>query len=74
MKYAIRIEEVIGKTVIVEANDLEEAIEKVEDACDHDIIFLDGIENFEGRNVYPSEYFKNGIVPDDRDVSYYEHL
>ena len=74
MKYAIRIEEIIAKTVIVEADDLDEAIEKVEAACNDDIIFLDGIEDFVERNVFPSEYFKNGIVSDERDVSYYEHL
>lgn len=74
MKYAIRIEEIIAKTVIVEADDLDEAIEKVEAACNDDIIFLDGIEDFVERNVFPSEYFKNGIVSNERDVSYYEHL
>ena len=30
MKYAIRVEEVKGKTLIVEANSLDEAIDKVE--------------------------------------------
>lgn len=74
MKFAIRVEEVIGRTIIVEAEDLEEAIERVEDACNNDDIFLDGIEDFVERNVYPSDNFKNGIVPDGKDVSFYEHL
>ena len=74
MKFAIRVEEVIGKTIIVEANTLDEAIEKVEEACDNDDIFLDGMEDFVERNVYPSDTFKDGIVTDDRDVSFYEHL
>ena len=74
MKYAIRVEETIGKTIIVEAADLEEAIEMVEEACNNDEIFLDGCEDFVGRDVKPSEYFKNGIVPEGKDVSYYEHL
>lgn len=74
MKYAIRVEETIGKTIIVEADDLEEAIERVEEACNNDEIFLDGCEDFVERNVKPSEYFKNGIVPKETDVSYYEHL
>lgn len=74
MKYAIRVEEVIGRTIIVEAEDLEEAIEKVEDACNNDEILLDGMEDFVERNVYPSNNFNNGIVPDGKDVSFYEHL
>ena len=43
MKFAIRVEEVIGRTIIVEAEDLEEAVENVEEACNNDNIFLDGI-------------------------------
>jgi hypothetical protein len=74
MKYAIRVEEVIARTIIVEANDLEEAIERVEEACNNDEILLDGIEDFVERNVYPSDNFKNGIVEPGQDVSFYEHL
>ena len=74
MKFAIRVEEVIGRTIIVEAYDLEEAVEKVEEACNNDDIFLDGIEDFVERNVFPSANFKNGIVEDGEDVSFYEHL
>ena len=74
MKYAIRVEEVIGRTIIVEAEDIEEAIERVEEACNNDEIFLDGIEDFVERNVYPSDNFNDGIVEDGRDVSFYEHL
>ena len=32
------------------------------------------IEDFVGREVKPSDVFKGGIVPEGRDVSYYEHL
>ena len=74
MKFAIRVEEIIGRTIIVEAEDIEEAIEKVEVAANNDDILLDGIEDFVERNVYPSDVFKNGVVPKGRDVSYYEHL
>ncbi len=74
MKFAIRIEEVIGRTIIVEAEDLEEAIERVEEAANNDEFILDGIEDFVERNVYPSDNFKHGIVPDGQDVSFYEHL
>ena len=74
MKYAIRVEETIGRTIIVEAENIEDAIEMVEDAANNDKILLDGIEDFVGREVKPSDVFEGGIVPDDRDVSYYEHL
>lgn len=74
MKFAIRIEEIIGRTVIVEAEDLYEAIEKVENAANDDELILDGMEDFLERNVRPSDNFKNGIVPDGTDVSFYEHL
>ena len=74
MKYAIRVEETIGRTIIVEAENLDDAIEIVEDAANNDKILLDGIEDFVGREVKPSDVFEGGVVPDDRDVSYYEHL
>ena len=74
MKYAIRVEETIGRTIIVEAENLDDAIEMVENAANNDVILLDGIEDFVGREVKPSDVFEGGIVPDGRDVSYYEHL
>lgn len=74
MKFAIRIEEIIGKTVIVEAENLEEAIEKVENAANNGEFMLDDVEDFVSREVKPSDVFKNGIVPKDIDVSYYEHI
>lgn len=74
MKYAIRVEETIGRTIIVEAENLIKAIEMVEDAANNDKILLDGIEDFVGREVKPSDVFEGGIVPDGRDVSFYEHL
>lgn len=74
MKYAIRVEEVIGRTVIVEADDLIEAIETVEAAASNGDLLLNGAEDFVERKVEPSDIFKDGIVPPDRDVSYYEHL
>ena len=74
MKFAIRIEEVIGRTVIVEAENLEVAIKKVEEAADNGEFLLDDVEDFVSREVKPSDVFENGIVPEDRDVSYYEHI
>lgn len=72
-KYAIRVSEVIGRTIIVNAESVEEAIEKVECAANNDEILL-GIEDFLERTVEPSDVFVGGIFPDGRDVSYYEHL
>ena len=74
MKFAVRIEEVIGRTIIVEAEDIVEAIEIIEEAANNGDIMLDGIEDFQGREIFPSKMFENGIVPEGRDVSYYEHL
>ena len=74
MKYAIRVEETIGRTIIVEAKNLDDAIEMVENAANNDVILLDGIEDFVEREVKPSDVFEGGIVPEGRDVSYYEHL
>jgi hypothetical protein len=74
MKYAIRIEETLGRTVIVEAENLEEATEAVENAVNNDEIFLDGVDDFISRDIKPSDAFDGGIVPEGRDVSYYDHL
>lgn len=74
MKYAIRVEETIGRTIIVEAENLDDAIKKVENAANNDVILLDGIEDFVEREIKPSDVFEGGIVPNGRDVSYYEHL
>lgn len=72
MKYAIRIEETLGRTVIVEAENIETAIEHIENIANNGTINLDA-EDFTTREVFPSEIFANGIVPEDRDVSFFEH-
>lgn len=72
MKYAIRIEETLGRTVIVDADSIEVAIEHVENLANNDTINLDA-EDFTSRDVFPSEIFTKGIVPEDRDVSFFEH-
>ena len=55
MKFAIRIEEVIGKTVIVEAENLEVAIKKVEEAADNGEFLFDEAEDFVSRKIRPLE-------------------
>ncbi len=73
MKFAIRIEETLARTVIVEADSSANAIGRVMDALDNYEICL-GCDDFFERTVQPSQVFDNGIVPDNRDVSFYEHL
>ncbi len=72
-RYGISVREILKRTVIVEAENLEEAIQKVEDAVKHDEIILD-VDDYDDREIVPSEYWKNGIVPDGKDVSYYWQL
>lgn len=72
MKFAIDIREIFEKTIIVEADDIMEAIEKAEKACDNDIISLDD-EDLVTREAFSSKYFRHGIVG-DVDVSAFEHL
>lgn len=74
MKYAVRVEETIGRTIIVEAEDLCDAIEIVEKAVNDNEILLDWVKDFVYRDIGPSAVFEGGVVPDDRDVSHYEHL
>ena len=74
MKFAIRVEEILGRTVIVNAENLDEAIEKAEEAAEDGTLLLDGIEDYCEREIKPSDVFGSVVVPEDRDVSYYEHL
>ena len=72
-KYAIRIEEILGRTLIVEASSEEEAIKKITDAVENEDIMLSAIDDFSERKIASSENFEGGLVPDDYDVSFYEH-
>jgi len=74
MKFAIRVEEVFSRTVIVEAKDVCDAIEIVEKAVNDNEILIDFVNDFAYREVNPSTVFVGGVVPDDRDVSHFEHL
>ena len=57
MKYAIRVEETRGKTFIVEADSLENAIDKVDSAI---CIDLDNEDT--DREVYASPYATDGGI------------
>lgn len=72
-KYGISVREVLKRTVIVEAENLDEAIQKVEEAVEHDEIILD-VDDYDNREIAPSEYWEAGKVPEGEDVSFYWQL
>ncbi len=72
-KYGITVRETLKRTVIVNGEDLEDAIQKVETAVENDKLLLE-IDDYDGREIIPSEYWKGGRVPDGEDVSFYYHL
>lgn len=74
-RYGISVSEILKRTVIVEAENLKEAIQKVEDAVEREEIILD-VDDYDDREIIPSEYFGNGSgeVPEDEDVSFYWHI
>lgn len=69
-QYGITVREILKRTVIVEAKSLEEAMQKVEAAVKRDEIILDA-DDYDNREIVPSEYFEGGKVPEDKDVSFY---
>lgn len=72
-QYGISVKEILKRTVIVEAENLEEAVQKVEDAVKREEIILD-VDDYDDREIIPSEYFEGGKVPDGKDVSFYWHI
>lgn len=72
-RYGISVREILKRTVIVEAENLEDAMQKVEEAVERDEIILD-YDDYDDRKITPSEYFEGGKVPDGKDVSFYWHL
>lgn len=72
-KYGISVREILKRTVIVEAESLEEAIQKVERAVEREEIILD-VDDYDDREIIPSEYWKDGKVPDRENVSFYWHI
>lgn len=72
-RYAVSVREILKRTVIVKAENIEEAIGKVEAAVERDEIILDA-DDYDDREIVPSEYWEDGKVSDDEDVSYYWHL
>ena len=72
-QYGISVREILKRTVIVEANSLEEAIQKVEEAVKCDELLLD-IDDYENREIVLSEYWDGGKIPEGEDVSFYFNL
>lgn len=68
MKFAVRVEETKGKTFIVEANDLDEAIDKV--SCS--VIDLDE-ENSE-QEIFASPFAKVGGIATEEQIEDCEEL
>lgn len=72
-QYGISVREILKRTVIAEAENLEETIQKVEDAVEREEIILD-VDDYDDRKIVPSEYFEDGKVPEGEDVSSYWHI
>ncbi|MCM1121175.1 MAG: DpnD/PcfM family protein [Eubacterium sp.] len=72
-RYGISVREILKRTVIVEAKNLEEAQQKVWDAIEREEIILD-VDDYDDREIVPSEYWKDGKVPDVEDISFYWHI
>ena len=72
-QYGISVREILKRTVIVEAESIEEAIQKVEEAVKCDELLLD-IDDYENREIVLSEYWDGGKIPKGEDVSFYFNL
>ena len=65
--YAITIRETISRTVIVEAEDLTEAVQRTEDAVNDGTICLNCEDCF-NREVDAADWSKDGIIPKESNV------
>lgn len=72
-KYGIAMREILQRTIIVEAKNIEEAVQKVEEAVECEEIILD-VDDYNDREIVPSEYWKDGKIPTGEDVSFYWQL
>ncbi len=69
-RYGISVREILKRTVIVEAENAEKAVQKVEEAVERDEVLLD-VDDYDDREIVPSEYWEGGRIPDGEDVSCY---
>ncbi len=72
-QYGISVREILKRTVIVEAENLVEAIQMVEAAVEREEIILN-VDDYDDREIVPSEYWEGGQVPEGEDVSFYWHI
>ena len=70
--YGISVKEILKRTVIVEAENVEDAVRKAEEAVECEEVILD-VDDFDDREIVPSEYWGEGggRVPDGEDVGCY---
>lgn len=69
-QYGISVREILKRTVIVEAESLEEAMQKVEAAVERNEIILE-VDDYDEREIVPSEYFEGGKVPVGENIGHY---
>ena len=72
-RYGISVREILKRTVIVEAENAEDAVRKAEEAVECEEVILD-VDDFDDREIVPSEYWEGGRIPDGEDVSCYWRL
>lgn len=73
MKYAMKIIETLSRTVIVDADDLDEATEKTRSAYDSNEVILEA-DDFEKYEIVPAGWTENGAVPEGRNLTIYTHI
>ena len=57
--YGISVKEILKRTVIVEAENVEDAVRKAEEAVECEEVILD-VDDFDDREIVPSEYWGGG--------------
>ena len=57
--YGISVKEILKRTVIVEAENVEDAVRKAEEAVEREEVILD-VDDFDDREIVPSEYWGGG--------------
>ncbi len=57
--YGISVKAILKRTVIVEAENVEDAVRKAEEAVECEEVILD-VDDFDDREIVPSEYWGGG--------------
>ena len=57
--YGISVKEILKRTVIVEAENVEDAVRKAEEAVECEEVILD-VDDFADREIVPAEYWGGG--------------